>query len=185
MKNLVFAGVIAGVGAFAGAVPASASVFDLSFTGTGISGNLVLSLGTGSSPYTVVGVDAGSYVDVGGTTYTITRVTGYAGDDQKAYFPTSSSVGYVDFPGISVSFGSGDALNLFAFSPTSYGVLLKDQNAIGDPFTGPYYSVSVSDAPPAATSAPEASTWAMMLIGFAGLGFVATRRRRTPIAAMS
>jgi hypothetical protein len=125
-------------------------------------------------------------VDIGGTTYTITGVATYAGDDQKAYFPTSSSVGYVDFPGISLSFGSGDALNLFAFSPTSYGVLLHDQNAIGDPFTGPYYSVSVSDAPPAprATSAPEASTWAMMLIGFAGLGFVATRRRRTPIAAM-
>ena len=182
MKNLVFAGVIAGVGAFAGAVPASASVFDLSFTGTGISGNLVLSLAAGSSPYTVVGVDAGSYVDVGGTTYTITGVTTYAGDDQKAYFPASSSVGYVDFPGISVSFGSGDALNLFAFSPTSYGVLLKDQNAIGDPFTGPYYAVTVSDTAP---SAPEASTWAMMLIGFAGLGFVATRRRRTPIAAMS
>ena len=121
-------------------------------------------------------------MDVGSTTYTITGVTTYAGDDQKAYFPTSSSVGYVDFPGISVSFGSGDALNLFAFSPTSYGVLLKDQNAIGDPFTGPYYAVTVSDTAP---SAPEASTWAMMLIGFAGLGFVATRRRRTPIAAMS
>jgi hypothetical protein len=123
MRSSALAGVIAGVFAFAGAVPASASVFDLSFTGTGISGLLVLALGSGPSPYTVTGVDAGSYVDIGGTTYTITGLTTYAGDDQKAYFPTSSSTGYVDFPGISVSFGSGDALNLFGFSPTSYGVL--------------------------------------------------------------
>jgi hypothetical protein len=181
MKNWVIAGAIAGAAAFVGAVPASASVFDLSFTGTGISGNLVLSLGSGPSPYTVTGVGSGSYVDIGGTTYDITGVATYAGDDQKAYYPTSSSQGYVDFPGISVSFGTGDALNLFAFSPTSYGVLLQDQNAVGDPFTGPYYKVTVSDTP---IAAPEASTWALMLVGFAGLGLVAMRKRKTPVAAL-
>jgi hypothetical protein len=180
MKNLVFAGVIAGVGAFAGAVPASASVFELMFTGTGISGDLFLSLGSGSSPYAVTGIDTGSYVDVGGTTYTITGLTTYAGDDQKAYYPATTSAGYVDFPGISVSFGSGDALNLFAFNPTSYGVLLKGQNATGDPFSGPYYSVTVTDSAPT----PELSTWAMLGLGFAGLAIVATRRRKTPIAAL-
>ena len=116
---------MAAVGACVGALPASASVFDLSFTGTGISGLLVLSLGSGSSPYTVTGVDAGSFVDIGGTPYTITGLATYAGDDQKAYFPASSSNGYVDFPGVSVSFGSGDALNLFAFNPTHYGALLQ------------------------------------------------------------
>ena len=35
MKNLVFAGVMAGVGAFAGSVPASASVFELIVYGHG------------------------------------------------------------------------------------------------------------------------------------------------------
>jgi MYXO-CTERM domain-containing protein len=30
-----------------------------------------------------------------------------------------------------------------------------------------------------ATSAPELSTWAMLLIGFAGIGFAARRRRIT------
>ena len=58
MNRFVFAGAMAAVGACAGALPASASVFDLSFTGTGISGLLVLYLGSGSSPYTVTGVDA-------------------------------------------------------------------------------------------------------------------------------
>jgi hypothetical protein len=183
MRNLVFAGMMASVGALVSAAPASASVFDLAFTGTGISGLLVLALASGTSPFTVTGVDTGSWVDIGGTTYTITGLTTYAGDDQKAYFPASSSNGFVDFPGISATFGSGDALNLFAFNPTSYGVLLQDQNASGNPFTGPYYAVTVTDSP-LAPDAPEASTWAMMLLGFAGLGFVATRRRRTPSAAL-
>lgn len=34
------------------------------------------------------------------------------------------------------------------------------------------------------SSIPEASTWAMMLAGFAGLGFVVFRARRTSIAAV-
>jgi hypothetical protein len=107
------------------------------FTGTGISGDLFLSLDSGPSPYTVTGIAAGSWVDIGGTTYTLSSLATYAGDDQKAYFPTSSSNGFVDFPGISVAFGSGDELNLFAFTPTTYGVLLKDQNASGNPSTVP------------------------------------------------
>ena len=186
MNRFVFAGAMAAVGACVGALPASASVFDLSFTGTGISGLLVLSLGSGSSPYTVTGVDAGSFVDIGGTTYTITGLATYAGDDQKAYFPASSSNGYVDFPGVSVSFGSGDALNLFAFNATHYGALLQSQNASGNPFSGPYYAVTVTDAAPVSDIAPvpELSTWAMLGLGFAGLAFVATGRRKTPISAL-
>ena len=178
MRNLVFAGVMAGVGALVGAVPASASVFDLTFSGTGISGNLVLSFASGSSPYTVDGV-TGS-VEVGSTTYTITGLTTYAGDDQLVSTSTSSTVAYVDFPRLSVETSGGFALNLFSFNPTSYGVVLSDQNPSGNPFTSPYYSVTVADPSPA----PEPSTWAMMLVGFAGLAFVATRRRRTPIAAL-
>jgi hypothetical protein len=145
MRSLVFGGVIASV--LAGAVPASAAVptIDLSFTGTGISGSLDLTYVSSTSPFTVDGV-TGS-VDVGGTTYTVTGLTTYADDDQKLYYLSSSSVGYVDFPGISVSLSDGDALNLFAFNPTSYGALLRGQNASGDPFTGSYYSVTVTDPP--------------------------------------
>jgi MYXO-CTERM domain-containing protein len=184
MKNMVFAGVMAGVAALACVAPASASVYDLTFTGTGISGELVLSLANGTSPFKVSG--ASGTLDLGGTVYSISGLATYAGDDQTAYFPTSSSVSFVDFPGISAATTGGFALNLFAFSPTSYGVLLSDENASGNPYSGHYYSVTVTDTPPGASStAPEASTWAMMLVGFAGLGFVATRRRRTPIAAVA
>ena len=128
----------------------------------------------------MTGVAGGSWIDIAGTNYTISARTTYAGDDQKAYFPTTSSNGFVDFPGISVAFGSGDALNLFAFSPTSYGVLLEDENASGNPFSGHYYAVTVTDSPPA----PELSTWAMLGLGFAGLALVAARRRKTPVAAL-
>jgi hypothetical protein len=180
MKNLVFAGVIAGAGALAGAVPASASVFDLSFTGTGISGDLSLSFLSGTSPYKVGSV-TGS-VEVGTTVYTITGLTTYAGDDQSVSPSPTSTVGYVDFPGLSFETSGGFAVNLFAFNPTSYGVLLSDQNAIGDPFTGPYYKVTVADPPTPA--APELSTWAMLGLGFAGLAIAAAQRRKTPIAAL-
>ena len=182
MRNLVIAGAIAGAAALAGAVPASAAVVDLTFSGTGISGLLVLSVSNPTSPSKVTSVGAGSYVDIGGTTYAITGLTSYAGDDQTLY-PGSASVSYVDFPGLSVSFGSGDALNLFAFNPSSYGVLLKDNNPNGDPMGGNYYAVTVSD-PPTGLNTPEHTTWAMMLRGLAGLGFVAARRRKTPIAAL-
>jgi PEP-CTERM motif len=33
------------------------------------------------------------------------------------------------------------------------------------------------------TAVPEPSTWAMMLVGFGGLGFAAYRRRRGAVAA--
>jgi hypothetical protein len=43
-------------------------------------------------------------------------------------------------------------------------------------YTGSYGKFVVALAPPA----PEISTWAMMLVGFAGLGFAALRRRVSP-----
>jgi hypothetical protein len=39
------------------------------------------------------------------------------------------------------------------------------------------------NAPPVVTGVPEASTWAMMLLGFAGIGFAGYRRVRPAIAA--
>ena len=58
----------------------------------------------------VNGVSAGS-VTVEGTSYTITGLTTYAGDDQKVYYPASSTTSYVDFPGLSVETSGGFALN--------------------------------------------------------------------------
>jgi hypothetical protein len=37
----------------------------------------------------------------------------------------------------------------------------------------------------ASTTVPEPATWAMMLIGFAGLGYVAFRQRKTKVSVLS
>lgn len=41
---------------------------------------------------------------------------------------------------------------------------------------GPYYGPAIDNV--IASAVPEASTWAMMLLGFAGIGFMTLRRRR-------
>jgi hypothetical protein len=40
-------------------------------------------------------------------------------------------------------------------------------------------------APGGASAVPEPSTWAMLLLGFAGLGYAASRRSKTPISALA
>jgi hypothetical protein len=42
-------------------------------------------------------------------------------------------------------------------------------------------SIATSGVPPV-TAVPEPSTWAMLLIGFAGLGFAGQPRRKAPFA---
>ena len=49
---------------------------------------------------------------------------------------------------------------------------------------GEQFSLLISDgignSPSAVTAVPEPSTWAMMILGFAGLGFMANRRKSKP-----
>jgi hypothetical protein len=68
--------------------------------------------------------------------------------------------------------GPGQTSSLFFFgAPPASDVVLELVNADGQT-----YQVNLGE--PAVVSAPEPSTWAMMLIGFAGLGFVGYRRAR-------
>jgi PEP-CTERM motif-containing protein len=43
------------------------------------------------------------------------------------------------------------------------------------------YSITTFGSVPAIQAVPEASSWAMMLIGFAGVGFMAYRRKSKPV----
>lgn len=175
MRHLVYAGLLASAGVLSGLGAAQAAVFDLSVTGAGISGAIDLALAGGD---VTGGVGT---LTIGTTTYTVSGLATYAGDDQK--FSTGGGA-YVDFPGISFALSSGGtsagSINIFAFPSGSYGLLLSSQNAAGDPYGGAYYSVSLADPSPV----PELSTWAMLGLGFASLAVVAASRRKTAIALL-
>ncbi len=87
---------------------------------------------------------------------------------------------YLNVEGISTSFNvlEGDSA-----SASLYGII--------DDFEPAYFQLDpgqtggfIGDSLPSPSSVPEPSTWAMMLIGFGGLGFLAYRRQqRAAIAA--
>jgi hypothetical protein len=64
---------------------------------------------------------------------------------------------------------------ILSFTATSTSTLISIQGEQGDQYIG-LDNVAVNGAAP---STPETSTWGMMLIGFAGFGFVGYRRAKT------
>jgi hypothetical protein len=77
----------------------------------------------------------------------------------------------------------------YAFTEVDYDLpsgtytLSTDSGAGGNcgTFSGPTCSVSSVEYLANVTPVPEPSTWAMMLLGFAGLGFMAYRRKAKPV----
>jgi PEP-CTERM motif len=109
-------------------------------------------------------------------------------------------VGGLEDGASSISLGSTGAdfyLHIFTFSTdATYGQIGYSPNSGGEDNTSYFYtpalgdglpapgvvgSVTVFPAPP--PSVPEPSTWAMLMLGFASLGFLAYRNRGTPAAA--
>ena len=83
----------------------------------------------------------------------------------------------------------GSAESFFSGGPPAVGDvgagtqtidIVFDFTAAGDP---PYFGVAFNAVgTPSVGTIPEASTWTMMLAGFAALGFAAFRKRRTSSA---
>jgi hypothetical protein len=73
--------------------------------------------------------------------------------------------------GSAASIGSGPQQVLLVVNDTSDGVFVPDGKG------GRLDGVVTYTFTPATPAVPEASTWAMMLIGFAGLGYAAARRK--------
>jgi len=68
---------------------------------------------------------------------------------------------------------SGNGPDLFTGSPAD-PVFTLGSFKLANPFLGQNDVLTIS----AVAAVPEASTWAMMILGFAGVGFVAYRRKR-------
>jgi hypothetical protein len=153
--------------------PASAEVFDWSLTGPapvlgGVpfpgSGTITASPTASTGVFdidTITGVINGSE---------ITGTSAFEGADNEVF---TNGFAFVSTNGISFETAAGQSVNIFSF----FGQ--------GTPPTGNAYGESTSN--PSAfgvgtftlTAVPEASTWAMMLIGFASLsvaGYRATRK---------
>jgi hypothetical protein len=106
--------------------------------------------------------------------FTVTGISGYAGADNTIY-----ALGFDDnqasLGGISLATSAGD-INIFYLNGAP-GVTNSVQNPGGG-------LVSLYAADLSVAAVPEPSTWAIMLLGFTGLGFAGYRRERTGRAAL-
>jgi hypothetical protein len=103
----------------------------------------------------------------------------YAGANAPITCLTVPPGGYLDGYGILFTLANGDLLDLYSNggnAPGDYGVVVwvGGPDGAGDYTSSKFLSLT----------APEPSTWAMMVLGFAGVGFAGYRRARKagPIA---
>jgi len=122
----------------------------------------------------------------------ITGLSLYDGPNNAVYPPSPTNIG-VDTLGFSFTLADGTAFNLYEddgnYTPgPPYGcAAVYCLLGPGDPVTGgagdPLTALDNFAVTFAAGGVPEPSTWAMMLIGFAGLGFAGYRRSQKASAA--
>jgi hypothetical protein len=79
---------------------------------------------------------------------------------------------------------STGTLDTFTLSPTNLTTGMHALTITGNIVSGPSaaFSGTINFNTPAL---PEAATWAMMLLGFAGMGLVLRRRRRPMLAQLA
>ncbi len=135
------------------ATSAEAKVWEFSYSGGGYSGSGEFITEGGVSQFTVIGVSG----TANGSE--ITGLSVYGSSDQLLFYPESGS--YVDYYGISFETASGLAYNLFYSNSYNW---ISPSNGV------PYEPLALTVA------APEPSTWALLLAGFAGLSFAGFRR---------
>jgi hypothetical protein len=148
-------------------VPANADVFLFSFTSSLDSGNGTFTTGNSTSPYTLTSING----SVDGVAIAGLDFSGWATGDQL-YFATTP---HFTVPGIVFSDVNGELYNLTSFPDGTDRITnnVVDPGGFGDPTPVALTSLVV-------TAVPEPSTWAMMILGFFGIGFVAHRRKSKP-----
>jgi hypothetical protein len=170
-KLMALAGLFAGI--FIQCIPAQALIFDFSYTDGGTTfGSGQFFTDDAVSPYLITGITGTeTYLGVSGT---ITGLSTYAGADNVLTFPANPT--FVSFAGISFAILTDsnvvDALGL-GFTGSAYGIAQQSTNPNGECCGVNPITFTVTAA------VPEPSTWAMMILGFASVGYVTYRRRKT------
>jgi MYXO-CTERM domain-containing protein len=101
-----------------------------------------------------------------------------AGDTLELLFAAPESGTWVGFTDGAVSFGDVFFSGVSGVLLGATGEVTRDGPAILAPIIDPPPPITITDPPePPTVAAPELSTWAMLLLGLAGLGLVANRRR--------
>ena len=163
IKFIASAVVVAAIGALLSVSSARASViYDWSFSDSTDSGSGTFTTGT---VWTATGV---AISGISGTVdgHAITGLSSFAGADNKLY----SAAPHMSLGGISFA-TSVNTFNLENFGGVELIKFSTDPSGIdtgGVPIT---FSI--------AQAVPEPSTWAMMILGFMGVGFLAYRRKTT------
>jgi hypothetical protein len=102
------------------------------------------------------------------------------------YHDVGQGLAVIAFAGTDIN-NATTLLSITVDNPVSSSV--KDQfNALnnGSAFAGfPTHGFWTASFPTITTPVPEASTWAMMILGFSGIGFMAYRRRNTAIVPVA
>jgi hypothetical protein len=157
--------------------PAYSEVFDWSLTGT--SPSLGGAPFPGSGTITATPTDSTGVFEIDTITGMVngSEITGKSTFDGANNLLFTNGFAFVSTNGIAFETAAGQSVNIFTFfgqgtPPTgnAYGELSSNPGAFGvGHFT--------------LTTVPETSTWAMMLIGFAGLGAVSYRASRKSAAA--
>ena len=196
MKNLAFRfAILAACGVLLSATAAEAAVIDYVFTGTG-SGSLDGSAFSDAT-FTVTMVSDTSTVTSGGGEFrndvgTMTFVSGSLSDTITAPLVVENTVspGFMGFsqelspfPDESLTAAVFETYNLMTALPlTSGGLSVAPATFATAGGTLTFDSIAALSFQ-ATGGVPEPSTWAMMLLGFAGLGFLAYRKRAALAAA--
>lgn len=186
-RAVLLAGAIA-AGTAAQVLPSDAVIFNWSYTGPGVSGG-------GTFDATLQGPDTYLVNSISGTANgsPIVGINFYAGGDNNVYYtsplPPAASFVQVNRNGLSFSVGDGSvSYNLYEdydgypvgtpfYCGAIYCLLGPGSTGAGDPVI----ALDSFIATPV-VGVPEPATWAMMLIGFAGLGFAGQRWNRRAIA---
>lgn len=175
MRNFIFAGAIAAV-AIIGVQPASAAVFDFTFSGTNfvnanpidVTGTLTTNSATpiSANPQLITGITG---TDNGAAITGLEPAGSYLSNDNLLYYPAGSGT-LVDSSGFSFSTAS---LTANIFTQLS-GYFYTDTNGATSVFSPSTFTVT-----PASTPVPEPGSLTLLGTGVLGLILVMRRNRQT------